>query len=585
MSGLNLLVFRGDRRRVNGNELKVALIARLERLRSPISPRALLDVLLLAGEFECGVADAYPEAANSCELLTDQIADAVVVTNQSLASHPDFHRPSSDSAIPDLLVFDSRTLNSWTLDSRTLDSMICAARALPTCDQLSISMPEGFAYYALHPLAYADVIRQIPACERLLVVGIRSIGTTLSAVTAAGARARGISAERITVRPQGHPYNRTAEFTAEQMVAVSTAVSMGASFAVVDEGPGLSGSSFLAVAEALERAGAPTKKITLVNAHEPNINTLCAENAAQRWQRFKCIPVAMEARRPTEAVELIGGGQWRSRLLNEAEWPAAWTSFERLKYLSSSHGKRRVFKFAGLGHYGDAVFERERKVAIAGFGPMPRMESDGFISYPLIEGRPLFPSDLSEEIMTKIAQYCAYRQQAFAAELSDINSLQEMADHNLQELGLDLPVELRLERPVVADGRMQPHEWLLTTEGELLKTDSGSHGNDHFFPGPTDIAWDLAGAIVEWQMNDQQTTEFLNLYHRASGDDASTRIDSFIKAYAVFRLAYCLMAGNAMTGSDEQPRLQQAADAYKTMLIEPGAGRAALAQFIFTAIP
>ena len=88
-------------------------------------------------------------------------------------------------------------------------------------------------------------MRQIPACERLLVVGIRSIGTTLSAVAAAAARARGIAAERITVRPQGHPYNRTAEFTAEQMAAVSRAVSSGASFVVVDEGPGLSGSSFL----------------------------------------------------------------------------------------------------------------------------------------------------------------------------------------------------------------------------------------------------------------------------------------------------------------------------------------------------
>ena len=26
------------------------------------------------------------------------------------------------------------------------------------------------------------------------------------------------------------------------------------------------------------------------------------------------------------------------------------------------------------------------------------------------------------------------------------------------------------------------------------------HGDDHFFPGPTDIAWDLAGTIVEWEL-------------------------------------------------------------------------------------
>src|SRR4029077_10848233 len=134
-------------------------------------------------------------------------------------------------------------------------------------------------------------------------VGIRSIGTTLSAVAAAAARSRGISAERITVRPQGHPYNRTAEFTAEQADAVTRAVSCGANFAVVDEGPGLSGSSFLAVAEALESVGAAREKIFLVSSHAPNLDALCATDAARRWQRFHCIPVAGEARRPAGAVD------------------------------------------------------------------------------------------------------------------------------------------------------------------------------------------------------------------------------------------------------------------------------------------
>jgi adenine/guanine phosphoribosyltransferase-like PRPP-binding protein len=543
MSGLNLLVFRGDRRRADGKELKAAIIARLEQLRSPLSSRGLLDVLLLAGEFECGVADCDSQAAHSCELLTDQIADALVAGEPAAAYNPDFHNPD-------------------------FQSLLNAARTLTDFEQLSISTPEGFAYYALHPLAYADLIRQIPACEHLLVVGIRSIGTTLSAVAAAAARARGIQAERVTVRPQGHPYNRTAEFTREQMAAISKAISCGANFAVVDEGPGLSGSSFLAVAEALERAGASTEEIILLSAHEPNVDALCAENAARRWKRFCCISVATESRRPTEGVDFIGGGHWRNRVFaNELEWPAAWTSFERLKYLSSSaQDERRLFRFAGLGHYGGAVLERERKVAAAGLGLVPREESDGFISYPWMDGRSLAASDLSPTILARLAEYCAFRQRAFAVELSDLDALHQMAGHNLRELGLGVPVELRLERPVIADGKMQPHEWLLSVDGKLLKTDSGSHGDDHFFPGPTDIAWDLAGAIVEWQMNEEQTAEFLALYHRASGDDASARIDGFIRAYTVFRLAYCLMAANAMNGSNEQPRLQHAAATYRSIL-------------------
>ena len=532
MSGLNLLVFREDRRRASGKELKAAITAQLEQFCGHFSQRALLTAHLLAGELECGIADSDPQAARACELLTDGIANALLAGEQVSSLCPEASRPD-------------------------LNFLINAARALPVLEQLSISTPEGFAYYALHPLAYADVISQLPPCAHLLVVGIRSIGTTLSSVAATAARARGIVAERITVRPQGHPYNRTVELTTEQMAAVRNAVSRGASFAVIDEGPGLSGSSFLATAEALEAVGAPVEKIILISSHAPNVDALCAENAACRWQRFRCIPVSSETRRPAAAVEFIGGGQWRSRAFsNESEWPAAWTSFERLKYLSSGHDERRIFKFAGLGHYGEAVLDRERKVAAAGFGLMPREESDGFISYPWvvypnvvypkIGGRPLSSSDLSAQILARLAEYCAFRQRTFAAELSNLDALQEMAEHNLQELGLDLPVELRLEHPVIADGRMQPHEWLLSTEGKLLKTDSGSHGDDHFFPGPTDIAWDLAGAIVEWQMNEEQATEFLSLYQRASGDDACTRIDGFIKAYAVFRLAYCLMAANAM---------------------------------------
>jgi hypothetical protein len=559
MSGLNLLVFRGDRRRASGKDMKAALIARLEQSRSPLSNRALVGALLLAGEFECGVADAYPEAAQSCERLTDGIADALLAGERTSSSNPASN-----------LDFQKSEFHSLSIGPTISESLINAARALTTVEQLSISTPEGFAYYALHPLAYADAMRQIPASEHLLIVGIRGIGTTLSAVAAAAARARGILTERMTARPQGHPYNRTAEFTPEQMAEVSQAVSSGATFVVVDEGPGLSGSSFLAVAEALERTGASTEKIILISSHEPDINTLCADNAARRWQRFRCIPAGGEARRPTEAVDFIDGGQWRSRVFaNKSEWPATWTNFERLKYLSlSQKGEQRLFKFAGLGHYGDVVLEREKKVAAAGFGLVPREESDGFVSYSWMYGRTLTARDLSRETLVRLAEYCAFRQRAFAVEVFHLNALQHMAEHNLRELGFELPVDLRLERPVIADGKMQPHEWLLTIEGKLLKTDSGSHGDDHFFPGPTDIAWDLAGAIVEWQMSEQQTTEFLNFYYRASGDNAKHRINGFIQAYAVFRLAYCLMAANAMNGSAEEQRLRRAADIYRTLLMK-----------------
>jgi adenine/guanine phosphoribosyltransferase-like PRPP-binding protein len=547
MSALNLLVFRGNQRRVSGQELRSALAGRLELLCRRPSHGALLHALLLAGELECGMADRDSVAAHPIELLTDGIAEKLL--RREPASHvsdvTDFH------------------------------GLADAARAVPVHEQLNISTPEGFTYYALHPLAYADVLDRIPLSTNcLMVVGIRTIGTTLSAVMAAAARLRGMQVRRVTVRPQGHPYNRRSEFSPKQLAVIKDAVSSRATFAIVDEGPGLSGSSFLSVAEALERAGAPRESLILVGGHEPNVDALCAQDAALRWQRFRYVAVAGESPRPVQAVNFIGAGQWRDRLFgSESEWPASWTSFERLKYLASAErgGEPRLFKFAGLGHYGEQVLEREEKVAEGGFGPRPRQESDGFVSYRWIEagigGRPMSSADVSRDLLACMAEYCAFRLGAFRVAPSDLNALQQMAEHNLHELRFDLPVQLRLERPVIADGRMQPHEWLLTGDCRLLKTDSGSHGDDHFFPGPTDIAWDLAGAIVEWRLDEQQAKEFLDLYFRASRDDARDRIGGFIQAYAVFRCAYCMMAANAMQGSDEQSRLEHAAAGYKAVLM------------------
>jgi hypothetical protein len=246
---------------------------------------------------------------------------------------------------------------------------------------------------------------------------------------------------------------------------------------------------------------------------------------------------------------------------------------EQLKYLPAE-GPRRLFKFGGLGHYGEPVLEREQAVAAAGFGPVSRRESDGFVSYPWLDGRPMSAGDLSSRVLARLAEYCAFRAQAFPVREADLSPapLQEMAEHNLGEFQLDLPAAIRLEKAVIADGRMQPHEWLLTATGEMLKTDSGSHGDDHFFPGPTDIAWDLAGAMVEWRMGAEQASEFLELYRRASGDNAAGRVADFIHAYTVFRAAYCKMAGNAMAGTPEQARMELAAGNYLARLKNGVAG-------------
>lgn len=526
---VNLLVFRENRWQVRSQSAKADLLR--------ACGEDTLNALLLAGEIECGVADAAPELASGWQQVTDSLADVLVSAAAS---------------------FDSGRV-------RTL------IQSLSAPEILTISPPEGFAYYALHPLAYGDVLNNFGSlADDVAVVGIRSIGTTLSAVTSAAARKRGLRSSRITVRPHGHPYNRETQFSSEQLAWIEQKKQKrraGTVFLVVDEGPGLSGSSLISGAEALVAAGVPAGDITLICGHQPNFDSLRAEHAARRAQHFRWIAVNPEPYRPAAAPRFIGGGEWRSLLFAaEANWPASWTRFERLKYLTSSDGNASLLKFAGFGHHGKHVVSRESVVAEMGFGPAPRLEVGGFAGYPWLSGRPMQAEDISETVLTRLAEYCAFRVCAFPTEVQGMAPLQQMAEHNLSEFKLDLPVSLRLEQPMIADGRMQPHEWLLTSDGRMLKTDSGSHGDDHFFPGPTDIAWDLAGTIVEWRMSSAAQEFFLSAYQRASGDNPRWRLSDYITAYTAFRAGYCTMAADASCGS-ERARLEQAAAGYSSRLI------------------
>ena len=89
----------------------------------------------------------------------------------------------------------------------------------------------------------------------------------------------------------------------------------------------------------------------------------------------------------------------------------------------------------------------------------------------------------------------------------------------------------------------------------MFKTDAADHSDDHFFPGPTDIAWDLAGAIVEWDLPRQAADYLLERYRRASGDDPESRMPGYLLAYTVFRMGYCKMAAAAVGISEEEQRL------------------------------
>ena len=526
----NMYIFRDGRSIVGGRELLNAFV---DELRAGNSRTRLISLLLRAGEVECALRDMESPHAATGELLTDLLAEALV----------------SGTELEGEIALE-------------------LAKRIEMPEQIRLSTPEGFAYYALHPLTYEDLLDQVEVGgNSAAIVGIRSVGTTLGAVTRAAMRKRGVSAERITVRPSGHPYDRRCELTNLQREWTASMRSRGAEFLVVDEGPGMSGSSFLSVGEALLSAGVPRSKITFLCSRQPNVESLTSRNAATRWPAFRAAyPPWKSEHLPEEAKTYVGGGIWRAQQFgDEANWPASWTHMERPKY--TSEDGRLLLKFEGFGRFGAEVHERARKVAEAGFGPMPLEPKEGFGRYPIIAGQALTSAEVATDVLRSIGRYCAWRADAIVANDCDNSELERMLRFNThEEFGVELPAEvtrLAVVRPVIADGRMLPHKWLRTTDGKVLKVDNAIHGDEHFFPGPTDIAWDLAGAIVEWGLDARAQRALVAEYRAAAGEDPRDRLPAYLMAYATFRMGFCKMASAAMWGSYEQERLVRAYEHYR----------------------
>jgi hypothetical protein len=529
-------VFRDGRKEIDGCSLLREFLQSLDKaLVHPSDATSIIDALLMAGQLESAMADAGSATLSTSQQATDLLAD--------LLAGSDF--PSSRAMAV----------------RRALDHAEVSKR-------LTISPPEGFAYYALHPCDFVKITEQVsPASHNLAVVGIRTIGTTLSAIVASALRRSGKHTTRITVRPSGHPYDRTCTFNDSQSRWISQQLSRDADFLVVDEGPGRSGSSFLSVAEAAVSMGVPRERITLLGSRPVAPASLCAHNAVTRWSQFRFLSPVMNTYERFRHDFYVGGGDWRNFFEPTTSWPECWPQMERLKFLSAD--RRRLYKFEGFGRFGKEVLEKANRLARGGFAPLAEDADDGMISYAVINGHRPAPDNVSRELLEQIAQYCAFRVHEFSCGQSPRSQLGEMTRFNLEaQFGSSAHFEsdlLETSRPVLVDARMQPHEWLLLNGEKLIKLDGTTHGDDHFFPGPTDIAWDLAGTIVEWALDQDATDFLLNCFLRASGDDARRRIHAFVLAYTMFRLGYCAMAMTTVSGTAEEQRLQTAFQRYERL--------------------
>jgi hypothetical protein len=536
----NLVVYRDGRTRLSARALIRQLESALADLWPQATSEALLGALLRAGELECALSDVNSHDATLAASISDELANVLC-------------------------------RERWTsaFDSSSTRKAQQHAAAIRYDGELTVSRPEGFAYYALHPLDFADMVSAASLRAPCVhVVGIRSIGTTLSAVVAAELNAEGISATRTTVRPEGHPYDRRTIFSGTQRNALQQALSRGALFLVCDEGPGRSGSSLLSVAEALEAEGVPCDCVVLLCSHQPDVSSLCSPNATQRWRRYRSLATGITKRLPQEADQYLDADEWRKLLIAEGDaWPAAWPNTERLKFLSRD--RQKLFKFEGHGHYGEQVGAREQLLSVSGFGTSYLGHQSGFGIYELVRGSQPGITDVSPALLSHMASYCAWRADTLATSVSEegARQLESMAAANVEgEFGFAPKMHLELQRPAICDSRMQPYEWRRVGDEHWIKLDASTHGDDHFFPGPTDIAWDLAGICVEWQLSAACREFFLAEYQRLSGDNPARRVAQYEIAYTAFRLDWSRMAAGSVPGTADEARLLQDANRYRAIL-------------------
>jgi hypothetical protein len=540
-SGWNMYVFRNGRRTISGAVLISSLISALRRWRSQSesdSEDCAVEALIAAGELECALLDG--------------------------ASDPAYKSGNSASCNVASEITEALSCAFLTRQRHLLLSILQKAEQVRVAPSYEVAVQEGFAYYALNPRKIVMLIDELVPQRRMAVIGIRSIGVTLSAVACASLRLRGIECQRITVRPTGHPYDRSLEITQDLCQWIEHSRDTG--FLIVDEGPGISGSSFLSVAEALVQCGVDKERIHMIGSRSVDPATLRATNAAERWTRYNFHIMQNAPLPPASAGEGISGGIWRQRFpYEESAMPASWAPLEPAKFLAADG--RSIFKFEGFGHYGEEIGSRAKLLASFGFSPRYLGNYRGFGQYELVAGSLLNLRDRSPELLERVAEYIALRSTVFACDTPQTPELEKMLCWNWQvEFGEELTAEdaqLRAERVVVCDGRMMPHEWLRSSTGELLKLDAGIHGDNHFFPGPCDIAWDVAGAIVEWEMQGDVCNHFVRDYEARSGDVITQRLAPYLLAYTTFYMGWSKMAALAMQGEYDEALLQRDYQRYR----------------------
>ncbi|MEP9398258.1 hypothetical protein [Mesorhizobium sp. KR2-14] len=563
--GSSQMLIYGDRSWESDVETLRSSIRRALRIVQDLPPglgrhAALVNALIKAGELAQAVADAefnktgfdHPSGSRALTIRLVRLlaADVALSWESKLAGE----------------------LKNSHLEFRILN-------LVQECKQVLLPRKaEGFSYYAVYPEAYYEAARRSNLCRDSSVIGIRSIGASLACMVAAALGTRRIE----TVRPCGTPFQR--RIAASESFARRIGVTDGKRmFAVVDEGPGLSGSSFASVGEWLERFGVTNRQVHFFPSHSNDPGKHVAPAQLQRWrtsQRHVCRfgGTILAPRDPAHCLaswveDVIGplegplidmsAGGWREFAAGNGTLPCD-ASLERRKYLALASGERWLLKFAGLGEDGERKLHTGRLLARNGFIPEVIALCHGFLVQRWAEAETLHTARVpNERLLPRLTQYLSFRARLPApGSGASLKQLVEMAWLNVSEAMGNRQAD-RLEiffrrfgsvegvkpRRVDTDGRLHPGEWLHLADGTLLKTDALDHSSGHDIVGCQDIAWDIAGAAIEHEL---AATQLKRLCRQMEGVEIERElVQLMMPCYIAHQLGSWTFARERASSSDK----------------------------------
>ncbi|MGK6317066.1 hypothetical protein [Neorhizobium sp. DT-125] len=480
---------------------------------------------------------------------------------------------------------------------------------LDSAEPIRTKRAEGYAFYALYPESYMEAASISKLTSKTVVIGIRSIGTGLAALVSAALGA----GPACSLRPTGHPFERRVQVT--PALSRRILADPETDFAIVDEGPGLSGSSFGSVADWLQANGVAPGRLHFFPSHGGDPGPHSSELHRMRWKERPRHVVGfddliLKARDPkhrlqTWAADTVGvakpswrdlsGGAWRALPHDDPSlWPPSYTQMEKRKFLMEADGQAWHVKFAGLCGADADKARRGALLSEAGFIPKIAGTCYGFIVEEWVSGASLDRVSMDRpRLVEHLGRYLGFRARHLPAPGggASIHDLCHMAAFNIGEAATPETAEKlrrligspnrfrgRLRR-VDTDNRLHPWEWLLTADGRLIKTDALDHNAAHDLVGCQDIAWDVAGAGVEFELTGEERNRLAELVMREA--DCDLREDvlaAFEVCYLGFQTGLWSQARASVDGS-EGKRIESHIKRYLDRL--KAVGKAAGLRYLF----